>query len=232
MKDWNKAKEVASGGFKVHIKWRTKEAMKAKWNSTTSSQHTDIKIRCVLPVIPSDKQLLIDPHERTCVVGFALVLNAVEAVPPLAVVPLVVVVVLHLPHRLKHPHLCELKRKTHECKGEHTVFGGDQQRREWEMRKLFRSYFSHPILSCIKACADEMKTDGNMHTQIHSHPPRAPGLWIGQMGRVDAPRHTHTNIHVKPGELIFVVTLPTLCFSCTIFLYRLKKTSYKCGLEL
>lgn len=60
---------------------------------------------------PSDKHLLVDPHERARVVGFALVLDAVEAVPPLAVVPLVVVVVLHLPHRLKQPHLCELKEK-------------------------------------------------------------------------------------------------------------------------
>lgn len=62
---------------------------------------------------PSHKQLLVDPHERARVVGFALVLDAVEAVAPLAVVPLVVVVVLHLPHRLKHARLCELKGKTH-----------------------------------------------------------------------------------------------------------------------
>lgn len=61
---------------------------------------------------PSDKHLLVDPHERARVVGFTFILDAVEAVPPLAVVPLVVVVVLHLPHRFKHPRLCELKRKT------------------------------------------------------------------------------------------------------------------------
>lgn len=60
---------------------------------------------------PLYKHLLVDPHERACVVGLALVLNAVEAVSPLAVVPLVVVVVLHLPNRLKHPQLCELKQK-------------------------------------------------------------------------------------------------------------------------
>lgn len=63
-----------------------------------------------LPVVPhSDKHLLVDPHECSGVVGFALVLNAVEAVAPLTVVPLVVVVVLHLPHGLKHAHLCELE---------------------------------------------------------------------------------------------------------------------------
>lgn len=60
---------------------------------------------------PSDKHLLVDPHEGARVVGFALILNAVEAVSPLAVVPLVVVVVLHLPHGFKHSQLCELKHK-------------------------------------------------------------------------------------------------------------------------
>lgn len=60
---------------------------------------------------PSRKHLLVDPHERARVVGLALVLDAVEAVSPLAVVPLVVVVVLHLPHGFKRPQLCELKRK-------------------------------------------------------------------------------------------------------------------------
>lgn len=60
---------------------------------------------------PSHKHLLVDPHERTRVVGFAFVFNAVEAVSPLAVIPLVVVVVLHLPHRFKHSRLCELKQK-------------------------------------------------------------------------------------------------------------------------
>lgn len=59
--------------------------------------------------LTSHKQLLVDPHQRARVVGFALVLDAVEAVPPLAVVPLVVVVVLHLPHRLKQAHICELE---------------------------------------------------------------------------------------------------------------------------
>lgn len=70
---------------------------------------------------PSHKQLLVDPHQRACVIGFALVLNAVEVVPPLAVVPLVVVVVLHLPHRLKHAHICELQAVGHT----HTHTGGD-----------------------------------------------------------------------------------------------------------
>lgn len=59
----------------------------------------------------SHERLLVDPHERARVVGFALVLDAVEAVAPLAVVPLVVVVVLHLPHRLKEPRLRELEQE-------------------------------------------------------------------------------------------------------------------------
>lgn len=56
----------------------------------------------------SQKQLFIDPHEGACVVGFALVLDAVEAVPPLAVVPLVVVVELDLPDGLEQTCLSEL----------------------------------------------------------------------------------------------------------------------------
>lgn len=62
-------------------------------------------------VPPSNKHLLVDPHECARVVGLALVLNAVEAVPPLAVVPLVVVVVLHLPHGFEHSQLGELVGK-------------------------------------------------------------------------------------------------------------------------
>lgn len=67
--------------------------------------------RADFTVAPLHKRLLVDPHERARVVGLALVLDAVEAVPPLAVVPLVVVVVLHLPHGFKHAQLCELERK-------------------------------------------------------------------------------------------------------------------------
>lgn len=83
--------------------------------------HDILAIRHVTPCVfaegifqvvpPSDKHLLVDPHECARVVGFAFVLYAVEAVSPLAVVPLVVVVVLHLPHRFKHSRLCELKEK-------------------------------------------------------------------------------------------------------------------------
>jgi len=70
---------------------------------------------------PSDKHLLVDPHERARVVGFAFILDAVEAVSPLAVVPLVVVVVLHLPHRFEHPRLCELRQKHMELKQTHRL---------------------------------------------------------------------------------------------------------------
>lgn len=59
----------------------------------------------------SDKHLFVDPHERARVIGFTFILNAVKAVAPLAVVPLVVVVKLHLPHGFKRPYLCELQQK-------------------------------------------------------------------------------------------------------------------------
>lgn len=67
----------------------------------------------------SNKRLLVDPHECARVVGFAFVLDAVEAVSPLAVVPLIVVVELHLPHSFKRPCCCELKQK-HRRRHTHT----------------------------------------------------------------------------------------------------------------
>ena len=56
----------------------------------------------------SEEHLLVDPHEGARVAGFALVLDAAEAVAPLAVVPLAVVVELDLPHRLQAANLGEL----------------------------------------------------------------------------------------------------------------------------
>lgn len=64
---------------------------------------------------PLHKHLLVDPHKRARVVGLAFVLDAVEAVSPLAVIPLVVVVELHLPHGFKHPQLRELRREHMNC---------------------------------------------------------------------------------------------------------------------
>lgn len=49
----------------------------------------------------SQKRFLTDPHQAVGVVRFALVLDAAEAVAPLAVVSLVVVVEFYLPHSLK-----------------------------------------------------------------------------------------------------------------------------------
>ena len=63
---------------------------------------------CRLWLVSSDKQLLVDPHQAARLVGLALVLDAVETVASLAVVPLIVVVVLHLPHHFKRAHLWEL----------------------------------------------------------------------------------------------------------------------------
>lgn len=54
------------------------------------------------------KQFFVDPHEGARVVGFTLVLDAAEAVAPLAVVSLVVVVELDLPDGLEKPCLSEL----------------------------------------------------------------------------------------------------------------------------
>lgn len=52
--------------------------------------------------------LFVDPHEAAGLVGLGLVLDAVEAVAELAVFSLVVVVVFHLPHCLKHAGIFEL----------------------------------------------------------------------------------------------------------------------------
>lgn len=49
----------------------------------------------------SQKRFLTDPHQTVGLVWFALVLDAAEAVAPLAVVSLVVVVEFDLPHSLK-----------------------------------------------------------------------------------------------------------------------------------
>lgn len=54
------------------------------------------------------KQFFIYPHEGACVIRFAFILNAVETVPPLAMVSLVVVVELHLPNGLKKSCLRKL----------------------------------------------------------------------------------------------------------------------------
>ena len=54
--------------------------------------------------------LLVDPHEGPRLVGLALVIDAGEFVPELAVLPLVVVVVLRLPDRLKRPGFDKLDR--------------------------------------------------------------------------------------------------------------------------
>lgn len=59
----------------------------------------------------SVEDLLVDPHQGPGLVGFALVLDAAELVPELAVLPLVVVVVLGLPDRLERPRLVELQRE-------------------------------------------------------------------------------------------------------------------------
>lgn len=71
--------------------------------------------------MPSNKLLLVDPHEGARVVGLALILDGVEAVAPLAVVPLIVVVVLYLPHRLKEACLGELREKHTDGRWPHTV---------------------------------------------------------------------------------------------------------------
>ena len=60
----------------------------------------------------SQKHFFIDPHQAARLVGFALILYAVEAVSPLAVVSLVVVVEFHLPHSLKEASLVKLQRAT------------------------------------------------------------------------------------------------------------------------
>lgn len=55
----------------------------------------------------SEEGLLIHPHEAACLIGLAFILNDGERASPLAVVSLVVIVELDLPHRLKGPNVCE-----------------------------------------------------------------------------------------------------------------------------
>lgn len=55
-----------------------------------------------------EKGLFIDPHQAACLVGLDLILDAVEIVAKLTVLPLVVVVELHLPDGLKHARIFEL----------------------------------------------------------------------------------------------------------------------------
>lgn len=68
--------------------------------------------RQVVGRVDSVERLLVDPHQGPRLVGFAFVLDAAELVAELAVLPLVVVVVFRLPHRLKGPGLVKLDRET------------------------------------------------------------------------------------------------------------------------
>lgn len=57
---------------------------------------------------PSSKEgLLVHPHETACLVGLAFILNDREGASPLAVISLVVIVELDLPHRLEGPNVSE-----------------------------------------------------------------------------------------------------------------------------
>lgn len=58
----------------------------------------------------SVERLLVDPHQGPRLVGLALVLDAAELVAELAVLPLVVVVVLCLPHSLERSSLVKLRK--------------------------------------------------------------------------------------------------------------------------
>lgn len=61
----------------------------------------------------SEEGLLVHPHETARLVGLALVLNDGEGASPLAVVSLVVIVELDLPHRLEGPNVSELREEKH-----------------------------------------------------------------------------------------------------------------------
>lgn len=57
----------------------------------------------------SEEGLLVHPHEAARLVGLALVLDDGEGASPLAVISLVVIVELDLPHRLEGPNVGELR---------------------------------------------------------------------------------------------------------------------------
>lgn len=58
-------------------------------------------------MLSSEEGLLIHPHETAGLVGLALILNDREGTSPLAVISLVVIVELDLPHRLEGPNVSE-----------------------------------------------------------------------------------------------------------------------------
>lgn len=61
----------------------------------------------------SEEGLLVHPHEAACLIRLALILNDREGAAPLAVISLVVIVELHLPHRLEGPNVSELREEKH-----------------------------------------------------------------------------------------------------------------------
>lgn len=89
----------------------------------------------------SVERLLVDPHEGPRLVGFALVLDAAELVAELAVLPLVVVVVLRLPDRLKRSCLVKLNRRRRRRRRASSLI----VRNNWEQ-------FPHPKVLITEVC--------------------------------------------------------------------------------
>lgn len=59
----------------------------------------------------SEEGLLVHPHETACLVGLALILNDREGASPLAVISLVVIIELDLPHRFEGPNVSYLRER-------------------------------------------------------------------------------------------------------------------------
>ena len=77
-------------------------------------------------MLSSEEGLLIHPHETAGLVGLALILNDREGTSPLAVISLVVIVELDLPHRLEGPNVSELREEKHTPSKTHSATSSRQ----------------------------------------------------------------------------------------------------------
>lgn len=87
---------LISGGYRYVPALRLSTAM--GWVCLVNSPTVlETVHQCWFIIVLSVKHLLVNPHQRACLIRFALILNVVEAVAPLAMVTLMIVVELHLP---------------------------------------------------------------------------------------------------------------------------------------
>ena len=82
----------------------------------------------------SEEGLLVHPHETAGLVGLAFVLDDREGASPLAVIPLVVIVELDLPHCLEGSNVSELWEEKHTPSKPHSAMSNGQEQYRQELR--------------------------------------------------------------------------------------------------